>query len=61
MVRNTSYRVNHKEGPYPAKWSPIRPFTGLNDGFFNSRSVRGDRGKPWAIGSDGKGVVQVSV
>src|SRR5947207_13153305 len=61
MVRNTSYRVNHKEGPYPAKWSPIRPCIRLTEGIFYSRSARGDRGKLSAIGFDTEGVVTVSV
>jgi len=25
IVGDVSYRVNSKEGPNPAKWSPIRP------------------------------------
>ncbi len=61
MVRNTSYRVNYKEGPNPAKWSPIRPCIRITEGIFYSRSTRGNRGKPSAIGCDGDGVVQVSV
>ena len=32
MVRKTSHRVNYEEGPYPAKWSPIRPCIRLAEG-----------------------------
>ena len=54
-------RVNYKQGPYPAKWSPIRPTMGFKEGELYSRSARGDGGNSLAIGCDGKGVVQVSV
>src|SRR5207245_7520797 len=61
MVGDVSYRVNSKESPNPAKWSPIRPCIRLTEGIFYSRSARGDRGKPSAIGFDSDCVVQVSV
>src|SRR6266446_3956907 len=47
IVRNTSYRVNSKEGPNPAKWSPIRPSIRRREGMFQFGNVRGDKGKPW--------------
>src|SRR6266478_1174632 len=39
MVGDVSYRVNYKEGPNQAKWSPIRPWVRRTERLFGSGIV----------------------
>jgi len=44
MVGDVSYRVNSKESPNPAKWSPSRPCVRRTERLFGSCIVCGDEG-----------------